>query len=300
MKLNNLDVLGRKLSCSWKDPNFDIITELSFEARVLYIKNLSSQTTVPRLKEICEKNGKVFRIKKYATKAFVEFDCIKSAKDAYEALNEKRIDGLVWKIFAARKYDAEKERDLPDRNICFSKNFISEADQQVLLKFAYDGSIPDIDDKILASCNKIIENVKSMQKMQVDNLNAQLDSFKMMQGAGGSKTNSANNMSMMMFYLMNMNPMMSGMPMMNGMNPMMGGAGGPMGGQGSPGQGRPIFIGRWPARSSRTARRERYGRHDEPDDEHEQHGHGYEYGRRQPQKSYWSDKTENRGRWRRR
>lgn len=238
MKLNNLDVLGRKLSCSWKDPNFDIITELSFETRVLYVKNISSQTTVPRLKEICEKHGKVYRIKKYATKAFVEFDSIKAAKEAYESLNEKRIDGLIWKIFPARKYDAEKERDLPDRNICFSKNFISEADQQVLLKFAYDGTVPEVDDKILTACNKIIENVKAMQKMQVDNLNAQLDSFKMMQGAGGGKAGGSNNMGMMMFYLMNMNPMMSGMnPMMSGMNPMMGGIGGmgPMGMQGGQG-----------------------------------------------------------------
>lgn len=228
-KLNNLDVLGKKLSCSWKDPNFDIITELSFETRVLYIKNLSSQTTVPRLKEVCEKHGRVFRIKKYATKAFVEFDSIKAAKDAYENLNEKRIDGLIWKIFPARKYDAEKERDLPDRNICFSKNFITEVDQQVLLKFAYDGSIPQVEEKVLNTCNKIIDNVKAMQKIQVDNLNAQLENFKMMQGASGGKAGSTNNMGMMMFYLMNMNPMMGGMPMMNGMNPMMGGMG-PMGG----------------------------------------------------------------------
>lgn len=161
-KLNNLDVLGRKLSCSWKDPNFDIIAELSFETRVLYIKNISSQTTVPRLKEICEKHGKVFRIKKYATKAFIEFDSINAAKEAFETLNDKRIDGLIWKIFPARKFDAEKERDLPDRNICFSKNFISEADQQVLLKFAYDGTVPEIDEKTLASCNKIIETVKNL------------------------------------------------------------------------------------------------------------------------------------------
>jgi len=115
---------------------------------------------------------------------------------------------------------------LPDRNICFSKNFISEADQQVLLKFAYDGTVPEIDEKIITSCNKIIENVKNMQKMQVDNLNAQLENFKLMQGSGGSKIGGSTNMNMMMLYFMNMNPMISGMnPMMSGMNPMIGGMG---------------------------------------------------------------------------
>lgn len=218
-RLNNLDVLGRKLNCSWKDPNFDIITELSFETRVLYVKNISSQTTVPRLKEICEKYGKVYRIKKYATKAFVEFDSIKAAKDAYESLNDKRVDGLVWKIFPARKYDAEKERDLPDRNICFSKNFISEADQQVLLKFAYDGTVPEIDEKVLVACNKIIENVKLHQKSQVDNLNNQLEHFKAMQGSGANKSGSTG-VNLLMLYMMQLNPMIGSMPMMGGMNPM--------------------------------------------------------------------------------
>ena len=218
---------------------------------MLYLKNLSSQTTVPRLKEICKKFGKVYRIKKYAAMAFVEFDSIKSSKKAYENLNEKRIDGLIWKIFPARKYDAEKERDLPDRNICFSKNFISEVDQQVLLKFAYDGTIPDVDEKVIKSCNKIIENVKSMQKIQVDNLNAQLDSFKMMQGSAGSKAGSANNMGMMMFYFMNMNPIMGGMPIINGMNNITNDGIGPGGSQGGPGlQGRLLFIERRPSRST--------------------------------------------------
>ena len=68
----------------------------------------------------------MLRIRKYATKAFIEFETIEAAKMAYESLNEKRVNGLVLKIYPARKYDAEKERDLPDRNICFSKNFLLE------------------------------------------------------------------------------------------------------------------------------------------------------------------------------
>jgi len=291
-KLNNLDVLGKKLTCSWKDPNFDIITELSFETRVLYIKNISSQTTVPRLKEICERFGKVFRIKKYATKSFVEFDSIKAAKEAYESLNEKRIDGLVWKIFPARKYDAEKERDLPDRNICFSKNFISEADQQVLLKFAYDGTVPEIDEKVLIACNRIIENVKMHQKNHVDHLNNQLEQLRAFQGSGANKGGN-NNMNYMMLYLMQLGPMMGGLnqfmgggpnagtpgmnPALAGMGlgmgnmPPMGGMGGGMGG-GMPGnmQGGSICADRRHGWWKREYEHEQ--RHESNDEQHGCHG----------------------------
>lgn len=126
--MNGAKLVNTELSVSWKDPNFDIINELSFETRVLLVKNLSAKTTVPELKEVFEAHGQVLRIKKYANKAFIEFDGIESAKKAYEALNEQRLNGLSLKIFPARKYDAEKERDLPDRNICFSKNFLEAAD----------------------------------------------------------------------------------------------------------------------------------------------------------------------------
>jgi hypothetical protein len=79
------------------------------------------------------------------------------------------------KIFPARKYDAEKERDLPDRNICFSKNFLEAADQQVLLKFAFDGTVPELDTDVLNNCKKIIESVKEQQQAQIITLNQQLE-----------------------------------------------------------------------------------------------------------------------------
>lgn len=122
-KLCKMNIMDKTLSATWKDPNFDIIQELSFETRVLYVLPLSFQTTVEQVREIFEKYGKCLRIKKYASKCIVELDSIESAKDAYQNLHEKRVDGLVWKIHPARRFDSEKERDLPDRNICFSKNF---------------------------------------------------------------------------------------------------------------------------------------------------------------------------------
>lgn len=194
--------MNTKLSASWKDPSFDIINELSYETRVLYVENVSTLTTVNQLKTTFEQFGEVLRIKKYSNKAFVEFNSIDSAKKAYENLNEKRMDGLILQISPARKYDAEKERDLPDRNICFSKNFLDQADQQVLLKFAFDGSIPEVGEEILTKCNSIIENVKKAQELQVENLTQQLESFKMMQGAS-SKGGDGNPMNMMFMMMMN-------------------------------------------------------------------------------------------------
>ena len=211
--------MNKTITASWKDPNFDIINELSFETRVLYVKNISHLTTVESLKNMFCQYGKVLRIKKYAYKAFIEFETIESAKQAYENLNEKRVDGLLLKIHPARRYDAEKERDLPDRNICFSKNFLSSTDQQVLLKFAFDGEAPQIEESIAKKCQDIIENVKQAQKTQVDNLQQQLDSFKAMhKNSGGGSDNPMNMMFMMMMKNMTMGNMGGNM-----MNPMMGG-----------------------------------------------------------------------------
>ena len=87
-KLNGAKLVNTELSVSWKDPNFDIINELSFETRVLLVKNLSTKTTVPELKEVFEVHGQILRFKKYANKGFIEFDGIESAKKAFESLNE--------------------------------------------------------------------------------------------------------------------------------------------------------------------------------------------------------------------
>ena len=42
--------MKNKVAALWKEPNFDIITELSSETRTIYIKNISPNTTVENLK----------------------------------------------------------------------------------------------------------------------------------------------------------------------------------------------------------------------------------------------------------
>lgn len=219
-ELSKMNVNDRNIRATLKDPNFDIIHELSFETRVLHVSPLSFQTTHAQIKEIFESFGKVLRIKKYATKCLVELDTSDAAKLAYQNLHEKRVDGLVWKIAPARKYDAEKERDLPDRNICFSKNFLDEGDQQVLLKFAFHGSKPEISEEVLNNANNVIEQAKMLQQGHLDNMKSQLEGFKafgamgMMPGGGppGKKSNNPGDMMNNMMMQMMMNPnMMSGM-----------------------------------------------------------------------------------------
>lgn len=234
-----MNVNDRAIKATLKDPNFDIIQELSFETRVLHVSPLSYQTTVPQIKEIFEKYGKIKSIKKYATKCFVELENSDVAKAAYTDLHEKRVDGLIWKIHPARKYDSEKERDFPDRNICFSKNFLDEADQQILLKFAFHGSKPDISDDVMNNANNVIEQAKMVQQAQLDQAKSQLEGVKsfsamqnqmggqMAQGAKGMKNDPISMMNMMSMMMQmqggggsqNMNPMMSmmGSNMMTGM-----------------------------------------------------------------------------------
>ena len=38
-------------------------------------------------------------------------DTVKSAKRAYERLTEERIDGAVWSVFPAKKYDIERTKE---------------------------------------------------------------------------------------------------------------------------------------------------------------------------------------------
>ena len=45
--LQGAPILANKLAIAWKDPFFDVIAELCSETRTIFIKNISTQTTVP-------------------------------------------------------------------------------------------------------------------------------------------------------------------------------------------------------------------------------------------------------------
>ena len=183
LTLNN-KIMQNTIQVAWKEPAYDIISELAMETKTIYIKNMSFSTSFERLKTLLSKYGTIVKIKKFADKAFVQYDSIKSAKKASEALQDKRIDGMLWRIYPAKSYDEEKAKENSDKNIMFSKNFLEEADQHVLLRFSYDGTLPEIGTNYMQAAGNIVEYAKKYQKTTLENLKMQYDNHKNMQSFG--------------------------------------------------------------------------------------------------------------------
>ncbi len=164
---HNNEILGKKVSPSWKEPNYDVIAELALETRVLYVKKLSKDTTIDTLKVILSRFGRVLRLKKQADRVYVEFDTVANARNAYDNLNMQKVDGAVWECYPAKLYDEDKAKDVAYNNIIFSKGFLDEYDQHMLLKFVYDGQFPSVNPGVLEKASYI---VKAAKKYQVDML----------------------------------------------------------------------------------------------------------------------------------
>lgn len=98
-----------KIDVNWKEPDFDIIKELSMQTRVLCVKNFSQNTDTSKIRDAFQIYGTVLRIQRYSTHGFIEFLTIESAQNALAALNDKRFEGgLVWHIYPAKKLDIER------------------------------------------------------------------------------------------------------------------------------------------------------------------------------------------------
>lgn len=184
--LKTTQVMGHNVKTVWKDPNFDVIAELARDTRTIYIKNISYSTSIEDLRSLLGKFGQIHKIKKYATKAYVEFDDIDSAKAAVEAMNDKRVAGLCWKIFPSKKLDEEKARESPDKNMVFSKNFLDDEDSEVLNKFVFYGQLPEINQKSLQTAQSIIEHYRNIQKQQVEAQKMQFENIKSIQQLAGA------------------------------------------------------------------------------------------------------------------
>jgi RNA recognition motif-containing protein len=68
----------------WSLPSDDVIGELSKETRAIYVKNINVNTTVTALRKTFGNFGKILKIKRFSTKAFVVYDNHFSAKKAME------------------------------------------------------------------------------------------------------------------------------------------------------------------------------------------------------------------------
>lgn len=60
------------------------------------MKNINPNTTVNAIKKTFSNFGKVLRIKRFATKAFIVYDNHFSAKKAMEQLNDRRVNGNTY------------------------------------------------------------------------------------------------------------------------------------------------------------------------------------------------------------
>ena len=173
----NVVIFDSKVQAVWKEPAYDVISELSTETPCVYIKNLAFATNAERIKTLLTPHGKVLRVKKFMDRAFVEFDTISAAKRSLEAFQERRIDGMVWKILPAKRYDEEREREEQDKNLTFSKNFLDQADQQTLLKFAYSGMLPDFNAKVFLNAKNILDQSQHLIQNNIQMLKMQYESM---------------------------------------------------------------------------------------------------------------------------
>lgn len=102
------EILKSKIEVCWKEPDFDVIKELSNQTRVLCVKNISASTDTTKIRDAFQAYGAVVRIQRYATEAFIEFLSVDNAKQALAGLSDKRFEaGLVWHIYPAKKIDPE-------------------------------------------------------------------------------------------------------------------------------------------------------------------------------------------------
>jgi len=163
-------ILGKTISAVWREPNFDILHELALETKVVYIKNISANTDTEKLRNIASAYGEIVKLKKFVDRAFIEFTTIESAQKMIEQCHEKRPDGLAWKVLPSKRLDEEKVKENPDKNSIFSKNFLEEEDQQNLLKFAFSGTLSEIDKELVQKASSIIQSAKTFQTETFENL----------------------------------------------------------------------------------------------------------------------------------
>lgn len=175
---SNPSIYERKVSFCWKDPFQDFSFEISLETNAIYLKNISIGIFIEDLKSLMEKYGKIIRIKKYATKAYIEYAKREDALNALENLNDKTLLGSIWKMYPAKKFDIVKHRESVDKNITFSKNFLEDYDQQKLSKFAYDGIVDDSHSNFIVKAKTILENARNTRLNEITALKMQYTSLK--------------------------------------------------------------------------------------------------------------------------
>ena len=104
-------VWGCDIIVDWADPQEEPDDETMSKVKVLYVRNLTQETTEEALKEAFEPFGHVERVKKIKDYAFVHFEERESAIKAMNELSGKDLGGSNMEISLAKPPSDKKKKE---------------------------------------------------------------------------------------------------------------------------------------------------------------------------------------------
>ncbi|GFS43962.1 heterogeneous nuclear ribonucleoprotein Q [Trichonephila inaurata madagascariensis] len=109
-------VWGCDIIVDWADPQEEPDQETMSKVKVLYARNLTSELTEEKLKEMFEEFGKVDRVKKIKDYAFIHFAERDAAVKAMDEVNGKQFGGSNIEVSLAKPPSDKKKKEEVLRN----------------------------------------------------------------------------------------------------------------------------------------------------------------------------------------
>lgn len=107
----NCDIL-----VDWADPQEEPDEETMSKVKVLYVRNLTSESTEESLRTLFEPHGQVERVKKIKDYAFVHFLSRESAVRAMEQLDGTPVNGVKMEVSLAKPPSDKRKKEEMLRN----------------------------------------------------------------------------------------------------------------------------------------------------------------------------------------
>jgi RNA recognition motif-containing protein len=115
LRNGQVTVWGSTVSCEWAEAQEDPGEAIMSKVKNLYVKNLSPDTTEPKLMQIFSQYGEVHRVRRVKDFAFVFFENRSDALRAMEATNETDVDGSVILVALAKPQTNEQKQRNAER-----------------------------------------------------------------------------------------------------------------------------------------------------------------------------------------
>ncbi|XP_074038971.1 synaptotagmin binding cytoplasmic RNA interacting protein isoform X8 [Leptinotarsa decemlineata] len=106
-----IKVWGCDIIVDWADPQEEPDAQTMSKVKVLYVRNLTQETTEEKLKEVFELYGKVERVKKIKDYAFIHFEDRDNAVKAMEELDSKEMGGSHIEVSLAKPPSDKKKKE---------------------------------------------------------------------------------------------------------------------------------------------------------------------------------------------